>query len=317
MSYDIQLEEFWQKTIKKRALLHDLETLYQNQREWQQKIEDLEKIKLEQNQKVSKLEKKSFFSFFKGSSVKRKEKLEEGRFQVKLAEEQYAEALLELETVHRSIQLKEAEKKDLEGCEEKFEKMLQVKKRQIELSKGIESQKLLCLEQKISENCKDKNSILKAIAAGEWMLKEIENIRLILERAEDAAMKESAMGTFMEVEKYQQLGKAQERISVLQKRLDEFTELCKNIKIDNGQIVDLSVFYQFGNGIYSSWAQSELVMDVTVVERIRTAKGSMNLLKKEINLLMERLTEILEQSKEKERSVIMELEEFVVRQKLV
>ena len=77
---------------------------------------------------------------------------------------------------------------------------------------------MLRLEQKLSETCKDKNSILKAIAAGEWMLKEIENIRLILERAEDASMKESAMGTFMEVEKYQQLGNAQERISVLQKR---------------------------------------------------------------------------------------------------
>ena len=49
MSYDIQLEEFWQKTIKKRALLHDLETLYQNQREWQQKTEELDKIKSEWN----------------------------------------------------------------------------------------------------------------------------------------------------------------------------------------------------------------------------------------------------------------------------
>lgn len=63
MSYDIQLEEFWQKTIKKRALLHDLETLYQNQREWQQKTEELDKIKLERNKALSKLEKHGFFSF--------------------------------------------------------------------------------------------------------------------------------------------------------------------------------------------------------------------------------------------------------------
>ena len=45
---------------------------------------------------------------------------------------------------------------------------------------------------------------------------------------------------------------------------------------------NLSVVYEFGNGIYTSFIASESVMSVVAIERIRTAKGSLMLLREQM-----------------------------------
>lgn len=45
---------------------------------------------------------------------------------------------------------------------------------------------------------------------------------------------------------------------------------------------NLSGVYEFGNGIYTSFIASESVMSVVAIERIRTAKGSLMLLREQM-----------------------------------
>lgn len=75
---------------------------------------------------------------------------------------------------------------------------------------------------------------------------------------------------------------------------------------------NLSVVYEFGNGIYTSYIAAESVMSVTVLERIRTAKGNLMLLREQIQDLMPLLATEKENSSKKRMFLEEKIENMII-----
>ncbi len=280
MVQNTQLKDIHVKVVRKRILSAELLTLQAKKKELDAKVKELAERKQAEQKDVDRLEKGGITSFFYGILGKKEEKLEKERGEAVEATEQYEEAFLELESVNRSIELKETELATLEGYEEKFEKLLHGKRRLLENTTSeaeiLEAEKELALQR---EQCA---LLAEAEKQGEQILEYVGKIRETLDEAEKCAIAQSAPGMSMGIRKSELLSQAQKQVALMQPLLKDFgTKVERTLK--GVQIRDnLSVVYEFGNGIYTSFIASESVMSVVAIERIRTAKGSLMLLREQV-----------------------------------
>lgn len=276
MPQDIQLKEIHQKVIRKRTLSENLSTLYVKKQELDSKVKDLEKRKLKEQNDVDRLEKAGILSFFYSVIGKKEEKLEKERGEALEIIKQYEEALLELEGVKRSIELKKTELATLDGYEEKFHKMIQGKRRLLE-NTGVKAEREILKAETELSFLKEQMALLgETVKLGERILDYINKVQETLEDAERAAISQR------EIRKSELLSQAQKQVGKLQPVLTEFEQKVGRIS-EGTQIRDnLGVVYEFGNGIYTSYIAAESVLDVVSIERIRTAKGNLMLLRNQV-----------------------------------
>jgi len=280
MAQDAQLKDIHVKIVRKRILSAELMALRVKQKDLDAKVKELSERKQAEQKDVDRLEKGGITSFFYGIVGKKEEKLEKERAEALDALQQYEEAFLELEGVNRSIELKETELATLEGYEEKFEKLLQGKRRLLENT--VSEVEILEVEKDLAFQKEQSALLAEAEKQGERILEYVGKIRETLDEAEKCAIAESSPGMSLGIRKSELLSQAQKQVAMMQPLLKEF-----GAKVERGlkgvQIRDnLSVVYEFGNGIYTSFIASESVMSVVAIERIRTAKGSLMLLREQM-----------------------------------
>jgi len=244
-------------------------------------VKELELQKNAEEKDVERLEKGGVTSFFYGLLGKKEEKLEKERSEAFEAKTRYEEALSELEGINRSIELKETELATLEGYEEKFEKLLQGKRRLLENS-GLEAEKVIIETEKELALQKEQGALVcETQKLAEQILEYVEQVQDTLSEAEKYAIAEPSQMS-LGIRKSELLSKAQKQVALMQPLLKEFGEKAESI-IKEVQIHDnMNVVYEFGNGIYTSYIAAESVMSVVAIERIRTAKGNLMLLREQI-----------------------------------
>ena len=305
MGQDVQLKGMHVKVIRKRTLSVELSTLQVKRGELNVKVNELAKQKDAEQKDVDRLEKAGVTSFFYSVLGKKEEKLEKERAEAFEAMKQYEEAFLELDRVNRSIELKETELATLEGYEEKFEKLLQGKRRLLENT--VAEIEILDAERELALQ-KEKYAVFtETQKLGEQILEYIGKIRETLDEAEKCAIAQSSPGMSLEIRKSELLSQAQKQVALLQPLLKDFgvkvEQTARGIEIHD----NLSVVYEFGNGIYTSFIAAESVMSVVAIERIRTAKGNLILLREQI----EHVQPILATEKESGAKKLLFLEEEV------
>ena len=280
MAQDAQLKDIHVKVVRKRMLSAELLTLQAKKKELDAKVKELAERKQAEQKDVDRLEKGGITSFFYGIVGKKEEKLEKERAEALEALQQCEEAFLELEGVNRSIELKEVELATLEGYEEKFEKLLQGKRRLLENT--VSEVEILEVEKELALQKEQCALLTEAGKQGEQILEYVGKIREILDEAEKCAIAESSQGMSLGIRKSELLSQAQKQVATMQPLLKDFGAKVE-IGLKGVQIRDnLSVVYEFGNGIYTSFIASESVMSVVAIERIRTAKGSLMLLREQV-----------------------------------
>lgn len=281
MAQDTQLRELHQKVLRKRTLIRELSALHFKQQELDSKVKDLEKRKQAEQKDVDRLEKGGITSFFYSVIGKKEERLEKERAEAVDAMRQYEDAFLELEGVNRSIELKETELATLDGYEEKFDKMLQGKRRLLDNSASEAEREILKVEKELAFAREQGALLEEAVKLGERILDYVKQIQETLGEAEKVAIAQSASGMSTGIRKSELLSQAQKQVAMLQPLLKEFGQKVERA-LNGTHIQDnLNVVYEFGNGIYTSYVVGS-TMGVVDIERIRTAKGNVMLLKERI-----------------------------------
>jgi len=310
MSQDIQLKEFHQKVIRKRKLIRELNVLRFQSQELSSKIVDLEQKKQAEQKDVDKLEKSGITSFFYSIIGKREEKLEKERAEAVEAIRQYEEAFLELERVKRGIGLKETELATLDSYEEKFEKMLQGKRRLME-NIGLETEGVILQAEKELALQKEQQALLgETEKLGEQILEQLSKVQKTLDEAEKCAIAQSTAGLTLGIRKSELLSEAQKQVAMMQPILKAFAQKLESAS--DGMIQDnLGVVYEFGNGIYTSYIAGN-TMKVVDIERIRTAKGNVRLLKGRIQDVLPLLVSEKESSEYKIDLIEEHLEKLII-----
>lgn len=282
MAQDIQLKEFWEKVKRRRRLSEELSGLRNEQTALDRRVKELETKKQKEQKDAERLEKAGVRSFFYALIGKKEEKLEKERMEANAALEEYEEAFLKLESLNRRIELAETEWKTLDAYEEKFSKLLEGKRKLLSGSEIPAEKEILQVERKLSALKIREKAVLELLEQSETILTQTEQLQNTLIHAEQAETMRRFMGT-------EQLDKAQKQTAVLQKNLREFEIGIKTI-FEEEEIADnLNVIYQFCNGIYTNYIASNSVMQVALLERIRTARGNARLLGEQLQGLTERL----------------------------
>lgn len=282
MAQDIQLKEFWEKVKRRRRLSEELSRLRNEQTALDRRVKELETKKQKEQKDAERLEKAGVRSFFYALIGKKEEKLEKERMEANAALEEYEEAFLKLESLNRRIELAETEWKTLDAYEEKFSKLLEGKRKLLSGSEIPAEKEILQVERKLSALKIREKAVLELLEQSETILTQTEQLQNTLIHAEQAETMRRFMGT-------EQLDKAQKQTAVLQKNLREFEIGIKTI-FEEEEIADnLNVIYQFCNGIYTNYIASNSVMQVALLERIRTARGNVRLLGEQLQGLTERL----------------------------
>jgi len=312
MAYDISLKMLHQKVIRKRELKNDLTVLYAQLEELSGRLASLEEALESIRKRVEKLEKGGIYAFFHTITGKKEEKLEQERQQVDDLAKQYEEAGLAHQTIKRRIELKETELATLDGYEEKFENLLEVKRREIEQLQVPEETKIIEVEQEIAI-CKEHAALfVETIKQSDMLLEQIQRIREILNDAEKAAISQSSAGFTMEARKAELIKQAQAQVGVLKAGIQDFSNKTEKLLGSTSIKINLNEVYEICNGIYTSYIASNMVLNVAEIERIRTTKGNLMLLKERLeNVIPQLLTE--QEGNKKKRDLLQEkLENLII-----
>ena len=281
MTQDAQLKEIHTKVIRKRTLSKELSILEARRQELDAKTKEMAERKLAEQKDVERLENGGITSLFYRIIGKKEEKLKKERAEALDAVQQYEQAFLELERVKRSIELKETELATLEGYEEKFEKMLQGKRRLLE-NTGVEAEKAVLQAEMELAIQREKKALLKEIEMlGEQIVEQVGKVQKTLGEAEKYAISQSSAGMTMGIRKSELLSQAQKQVTMIQPLLKAFLQKLESFSPDVNIYGNLNVVYEFGNGIYTSYVVGN-TMSVVDIERIRTAKGNVMLLRGQI-----------------------------------
>lgn len=312
MGQDAQLKDIHLKVIRKRVLSKELFILRTKREELDIKVNELAKQKEEEQKDVDRLEKAGVTSFFYGLIGKKEEKLEKERAEALKSMKQYEEVFLELESVNRSIELKETELATLDGYEEKFVTMLKGKRRLLENTGTDTEQTILNAERELALQKEQDTFIYETKKLGEQILEHIRQTQETLNEAEKCAIAQSSTSMSLGIRKSELLSQAQKQVGLMQPLLKDFGTKVERINKE-AQIRDnLSVVYEFGNGIYTSFIAAESVMSVVAIERIRTAKGSLMLLREQIENVLPMLAVEKESSTKKVSFLEEKVEKLII-----
>ncbi|MBR5128027.1 MAG: hypothetical protein IKU69_06320 [Roseburia sp.] len=280
MAQDAQLKDIHTKVIRKRTISKELLILRARRQELDAKVKELSERKLAEQKDVERLEKRGITSLFYSIVGKKEEKLKKERAEALDATQQYEQAFLEVENVKRSIELKETELATLEGYEEKFEKLLQGKRRLLEHT-GLEAERKVLQAEKELALQKEQQALLEETEKlGETILEQANKVQETLSTAEKYAIAQTSQRS-LGIQKSELLSQAQKQVTQIQPLLRAFTQKLELISEGRKIQENLNVVYEFGNGIYTSYVVGN-TMSVVDIERIRTAKGNVMLLRGQI-----------------------------------
>ena len=116
---------------------------------------------------------------------------------------------------------------------------------------------------------------------GEQIVEQAGKVQKTLGEAEKYAISQSSAGMTMGIRKSELLSQAQKQVTMMQPLLKAFLQKMESFNPDVNIRGNLSVVYEFGNGIYTSYVVGN-TMSVVDIERIRTAKGNVMLLRGQI-----------------------------------
>ena len=148
--YDEELRALREQMERKRQLEAMLKDLRTQRQELTARVSELEKVKLEEQADVDRLEGHSLAAFFYGVIGKMDEKLTQERQEAYAARVKYDAATRELSAVEEDLGRKEAEYRRLEGCEERYAKVLREKRELLKAAGGETAEAILALEERLA-----------------------------------------------------------------------------------------------------------------------------------------------------------------------
>ncbi len=306
--YDEELQRLSAQVARKTHLQKMLKSLYDQKSRLDIKVEELESIKNDEQRDVEKLEGRSLTAFLYECLGKKEAKLDEERKQAYAASAKYDVAFRELSAIKSDIQKYENELQDLLDCEKSYAKILGEKAAVIKDKKDHNAERILHLEKEITYLQRQKKEIREAINVGE----EAKNItNQLLEKIQEAKnwgiYDLLAGGVTSSTVKHITLDEAQELTETLQVKLNRFSTELSDTAIDANIKVNIEGFLRFADCFLDSF-----FADYEVLEDIKESEKKVKNTAKEIENILNHLSELLSDFEEERLAKKEALHELIV-----
>ena len=257
--YDEQLKQLQQQAARKKRIEAELTELNAQLRELSAREFALKAQKLTEQADVDRLEGRSLAAFFYNVVGKKDERLDRERQEAYAASVKYHAAARELKSVQEDIQCREAELRELAGCEQRYAETLQAKSEEIKASGTPDATEILHLEESISYIEGQKREIREAISAGQTALRTAKGILSSLDSAKGWGTWDLFGGGLISgIAKHSHLDEAQGQVEQLQGELRRFKTELTDVTIHADMQVSIDGFLRFADyffdGLFADWA---------------------------------------------------------------
>lgn len=267
--YNEQLQELQKQSARKSQVSVLLKSLYTQRDELEEKVADLERIKLNEQADVDKLEGRSLVAFFYYVVGKKDEMLDKERREAYAAMVKYDAAYKELEDVLERIRCLEAEAFQLQNSEKRYEALLKEKTEAIKAEGMPGSDKIFQLEAKIGYIDRQIKEIQEAISAANTAKYTAEDVLSKLDSAEKWGTFDIwGGGTIAGIAKHCELDDAQDKVETLQIQLRKLKTELTDVTINADIHVNVDGFLRFADYFYDG-----LLADCAVQDQIKKSKS--------------------------------------------
>ena len=306
--YDEELRVLREQMERKRQLEAMLKDLRAQRQELTARVSELEKVKLEEQADVDRLEGHSLAAFFYGVIGKMDEKLTQERQEAYAAWVKYDAAARELSAVEEDLGRKEAEYRRLEGCEERYAKVLREKRELLKVAGGETAEAILALEERLAHLRSQQKELDEASSAGRAALVTADEILHSLDSAHGWATWDLLGGGLVaDLAKHSHLDSAQAAVEQLQVELRRFKTELADVTIDADLQVSIDGFLRFADYFFDG-----LFVDWAVMDRISQSQTAVEETRWQITGVLERL-DAMSAAAERERAENQERLDALVR----
>ena len=219
---------------------------------------------LSEKKDVERLEGRSLAAFYYHAFGKQTEKLEGERREYYAARVKYDAAVRELKAVELDLECTEEDLQDLIGCEERFIRAVEKKRRAIETSGTAQSRNLMEKQQDLNFLKSQERELQEAIAAGTAALRAASEVVRSLKHVEGLGIFDRLGGFLMDMAKQEVLDDAQKNVEQLQIQLQLFNKELADVKIRDNMAATVGRLLKFTDTYFEN-----LVTVKTPVDRLR------------------------------------------------
>lgn len=305
--YDDQLKQLQAQIARSRQLNSIIQELRHQQDILTTQVHELEKIKLDEQADVDRLEGRSLAAFFYQVVGKLDEKLDQERKEAYAARVKLDATMGELVTVERDLYRCEAELAGLQGCERRYEVLLQEKAAAIRDAGGAAAEKMLQLEEQLVFLSGQQRELQEAISAGNAALRTAQQVLSSLSSAESWSTWDLFGGGMLtDLAKHSHLDSAQRDIEYLQSQLRYFKTELADVRIDVNLQIQVDGFLRFADYFFDN-----LFTDWAVMDKIHRSQNQVQQTTSQIEQVLSRLYTMRHNLEDQQEHIKEELDTLV------
>lgn len=295
MAYSEDLRQLRAQIERKRQLESLVRDLRCQRENLTPRVRALERTMQMEQADVDRLEGHSLAAFFYGVIGKMDEKLTQEKREAYAARVKYDAAARELADLEAELQDREAELRQLSGCEARYQQALRDQAETLKAAGGAVSAELLKLEERLVYLESQSRELREAVSAGEAALSTADAILSSLNSAEGWATWDLFGGGLLsDLAKHSHLDEAQQMVERLQVQLRRFKTELADVTIQTELQVRIDGFLRFADyffdGLFADWA---------VLKRIEQSLDQVDQTRNQIQLVLSRL-DALERATDRE-----------------
>ncbi|MBQ7796027.1 MAG: hypothetical protein IJ374_05650 [Lachnospiraceae bacterium] len=305
-----QLRELREQVAEKAHLESVRRSLYDQQRELERKVRELNQLRSSENADVEKLEGFSLAALYYLVTGKKEEMLDKERQEAYAAQVKYEAAQAELDAVAEEIRKTRERLTGLSDCEQKYANLKQEKKEKIKQSMGPEAEQIMELEEAIAVQESRLKEIREASGVGSEALQIANQIIASLDKAKGWGTWDAigGGGIVTEVAKRNHLNTAQRMVGDLQVKLRKYRTELTDVTVEANVEVGIDGFLNFADYFFDG-----LLVDWTVLNKITKSKSQAESTRNKISMMQYRLSEIKRSAEQARDEKKAELDALILK----
>lgn len=299
-----------EQLAKKERTEDELKNLCERKRSLEEKVNELEQLKIEEEKDVTRLEGGTLSSFFYQVIGKKEEKLTKEKEEAYQAKQNYETAREELTLLENEISQRKSILRQLSSYKSRYEQLFQEKLQHLRLANHEE---IFKLEEQMNALESQKQEVKEALYAGRQVLSTVDSILDSLNHAGGWAEWDTfgGGGLVSDMIKHDHLQIAQEKIGDLKWELKSFKTELADVEIHADIKVTIDDFLKFADyffdGLFADWA---------VLDKISESKSEVTNTKDEVMAVLSKLEDQLDGLERKYQGKVAEREIIVLEEKI-
>lgn len=269
--------------------------------------ERLRRIMEQEQADVDRLEGRSLAAFFYGVVGKMDDKLTKERQEAYAARVKYDAAARELSSLEEDLSRNQAELRELEGCQEAYERLLREKAERLKQAGGQTASELLRLEKQLAYLEQQRRELREAIDAGETARNTADRVLAELDSAQGwATWDVLGGGVLTDMAKYSKIDNAQNLVETLQIQLQRFKTELADVTIETDLQVSTDGFLRFADYFFDN-----IFTDWSVMNQIGSAQERTAKTRQQIDSVLQGLEAVRQQRSQEEAETRQRLDQLI------